>query len=229
MRMKGKKSFHSDDSNMDASQSDCPKPKKKRRVPPPNPPYRARMRGRYSMLIGLFKNTEETPVVLDEAGNDVTLKIVKRNTGEGKSSQRSQKNKQPVEDKQSQSQRKPGQKSMSTENKDGAVKLSSDTILGEERLIQSQEKRKTRQKSVSSKGNVAAQKVGEERLIQSQEKRKTRQKSVSGEGNIGAEKVGEDKFTQSQNKKNKKGEVNLSQRMSQRNREKSNEDKGSQR
>ncbi|KAK1361023.1 hypothetical protein POM88_045497 [Heracleum sosnowskyi] len=53
-----KQSFHGDSSNMDSSESDCPKPKKKvRRIPPPNPSYRARKRGMYSMLRGLFKNT----------------------------------------------------------------------------------------------------------------------------------------------------------------------------
>ena len=59
-------SFHGDSSNMDSSESDCPKPKKKpKRIPPPNPPYRARKRGRYSMLRGLYKNTPETPVIID--------------------------------------------------------------------------------------------------------------------------------------------------------------------
>lgn len=40
-------SFHGDSSNMDSSESDCPKPEKNkaRRVPPPNPPYRSRRRG----------------------------------------------------------------------------------------------------------------------------------------------------------------------------------------
>ncbi|KAK1397643.1 hypothetical protein POM88_007506 [Heracleum sosnowskyi] len=62
-----KQSFHGDSSNMDSSESDCPKPKKKvRRIPPPNPPYRARKRGRYSMPRDLFKNTEDTPVAIDE-------------------------------------------------------------------------------------------------------------------------------------------------------------------
>ncbi|KAL1829610.1 hypothetical protein ACET3Z_008022 [Daucus carota] len=32
--------------------------KKKRRIPPPNPPFRLRKKGRYSMLRGLFKNTD---------------------------------------------------------------------------------------------------------------------------------------------------------------------------
>ncbi|KAK1399066.1 hypothetical protein POM88_008929 [Heracleum sosnowskyi] len=66
-----KASFHGDSSNMDSSESDCPTPKKVRRVPPPNPPYRARRRGRFSMLRGLFKNTEDTPVILDDAADVV--------------------------------------------------------------------------------------------------------------------------------------------------------------
>ncbi|KAK1367463.1 hypothetical protein POM88_043024 [Heracleum sosnowskyi] len=66
-----KTSFHGDSSNMDSSESDCPTPKKVRRVPPPNPPYRARRRGRFSMLRGLFKNTEDTPVILDDAADVV--------------------------------------------------------------------------------------------------------------------------------------------------------------
>ncbi|KAK1397577.1 hypothetical protein POM88_007440 [Heracleum sosnowskyi] len=64
-----KASFHGDSSNMDSSESDCPTPKKVRRVPPPNPPYRARRRGRFSMLRGLFKNTEDTHVILDDAAD----------------------------------------------------------------------------------------------------------------------------------------------------------------
>ncbi|KAL1825725.1 hypothetical protein ACET3Z_012503 [Daucus carota] len=196
-----KQSFHGDSSNMDSSESDCPKLKKKRRVPSPNPPYRARKRGRYSMLRGLFKNTEETPVVLDEEGNDVTPKTVKRNKGEGKSSQRPIEKKQPVEDKLSQSQRKPREKSVSTEIK--AKEESTENKAKEKAL-------RTSQKSVS-----------QSKL--SQEKR--RQKSVISEGNVGAEQGGEEKLTQSEKKKS--GEVNL--RQSQRIREKSNEDKGSQR
>lgn len=51
-------SFEGDSSNMDSSESEVeisPK-KKKRRIPPPNPPFRLRRRGRYSMLrvISLF-------------------------------------------------------------------------------------------------------------------------------------------------------------------------------
>ena len=77
-----KLSFHGDSSNMDSSDTHLPKSKKKkRRIPPPNPPYRARKRGRYSMLRGLFKNTEETPVVLDDAGNDVTPEPLKAKKG----------------------------------------------------------------------------------------------------------------------------------------------------
>ncbi|KAK1400145.1 hypothetical protein POM88_010008 [Heracleum sosnowskyi] len=63
--------FHGDSSNMDSSESDCPTPKKVRRVPPPNPPYRARRRGRFSVLRGLFKNTEDTPVILDDTDDVV--------------------------------------------------------------------------------------------------------------------------------------------------------------
>ena len=198
-----KQSFHGDSSNMDSSESDCPKPKKKRRVPPPNPPYRARKRGRYSMLRGLFKNTEETPVVLDEEGNDLTPKTVKRNTSEGKSSQRPIEKKQPIEDKLSQSQRKPREKTVITEIK--AKEKSTENKAKEKAL-------RTSQKSVS-----------QSKL--SEEKRKTRQKSVVSEGNVGAEQGGEEKLTQSEKKKS--GEVKL--RQSQRIREKSNEDKGSQR
>ncbi|KAK1366742.1 hypothetical protein POM88_042303 [Heracleum sosnowskyi] len=69
-----KASFHGDSSNMDSSESDCPTPKKVRRVPPPNPPYRARRRGRFSMLRGLFKNTEDTLVILDDAADVVPTK-----------------------------------------------------------------------------------------------------------------------------------------------------------
>ncbi|KAL1803942.1 hypothetical protein ACET3Z_032589 [Daucus carota] len=175
-----KQSFHGDSSNMDSSESDCPKPKKKRRVPPPNPPYRARKRG-----------------------NDVTPKTVKRNTSEGKSSQRPIEKKQPIEDKLSQSQRKPREKTVSTEIK--AKEKSTENKAKEKAL-------RTSQKSVS-----------QSKL--SEEKRKTRQKSVISEGNVGAEQGGEEKLTQSEKKKS--GEVKL--RQSQRIREKSNEDKGSQR
>lgn len=45
-------SFHGDSSNLDSTESEvetAPK-KKKRRIPPPNPPFRLRKRGRYSML-----------------------------------------------------------------------------------------------------------------------------------------------------------------------------------
>lgn len=45
-------SFNGDSSNMDSSESEVeisPK-KKKKRIPPPNPPFRNRKRGRYSML-----------------------------------------------------------------------------------------------------------------------------------------------------------------------------------
>ncbi|XP_063939840.1 uncharacterized protein LOC135148515 [Daucus carota subsp. sativus] len=61
----------------DSSESDCPKLKKKpRRIPPPNPPYRARKRGRYSMLRGLYKNTPETPVIID--GDEEMVEVEKK-------------------------------------------------------------------------------------------------------------------------------------------------------
>ncbi|KAK1371369.1 hypothetical protein POM88_037461 [Heracleum sosnowskyi] len=60
-------SFHGDSSNMDSSESEAEiTPKKRRNIPPPNPPFRLRRRGRYSMLRGLFKNTEDTPLILDD-------------------------------------------------------------------------------------------------------------------------------------------------------------------
>ena len=155
------------------------------------------------MLRGLFKNTEETPVVLDEEGNDLTPKTVKRNTSEGKSSQRPIERKQHIEDKLSQSQRKPREKTVITEIK--AKEKSTENKAKEKAL-------RTSQKSVS-----------QSKL--SEEKRKTRQKSVVSEGNVGAEQGGEEKLSQSEKKKS--GEVKL--RQSQRIREKSNEDKGSQR
>ena len=45
-------SFHGDSSNLDSTESEVePSPKKKkRRIPPPNPPFRLRKKGRYSML-----------------------------------------------------------------------------------------------------------------------------------------------------------------------------------
>ncbi|KAK1356623.1 hypothetical protein POM88_049879 [Heracleum sosnowskyi] len=53
-----KVSFHGDSSNMDSSECEAEiTPKKRRNFPPPNPPFRLRRRGRYSMLRGLFKNT----------------------------------------------------------------------------------------------------------------------------------------------------------------------------
>ncbi|WOH05065.1 hypothetical protein DCAR_0624477 [Daucus carota subsp. sativus] len=61
-----------DSSNLDSTDSEVDtlpkKQKKPRRIPPPNPPYRTRKRGRYSMLRGLFKNTADNPVVLDDSG-----------------------------------------------------------------------------------------------------------------------------------------------------------------
>ncbi|KAK1371345.1 hypothetical protein POM88_037437 [Heracleum sosnowskyi] len=60
-------SFHGDSSNMDSRESEAEiTPKKRRNIPPPNPPFRLRRRGRYSMLRGLFKNTEDTPLILDD-------------------------------------------------------------------------------------------------------------------------------------------------------------------
>ncbi|XP_074354016.1 uncharacterized protein LOC141692951 [Apium graveolens] len=44
-------SFQGDNSNLDSTDSEVEKtPKKKKRIPPPNPPYRTRKRGRFSML-----------------------------------------------------------------------------------------------------------------------------------------------------------------------------------
>ncbi|XP_063936331.1 uncharacterized protein LOC108226119 [Daucus carota subsp. sativus] len=67
-----KVSFEGDSSNLDSTDSEVDtlpkKQKKPRRIPPPNPPYRTRKRGRYSMLRGLFKNTADNPVVLDDSG-----------------------------------------------------------------------------------------------------------------------------------------------------------------
>ncbi|WOG96805.1 hypothetical protein DCAR_0416142 [Daucus carota subsp. sativus] len=53
--------------------------KKKRRIPPPNPPFRTRKKGRYSMLRGLFKNTSETPVIIEDEGPELTQKGVQVN------------------------------------------------------------------------------------------------------------------------------------------------------
>lgn len=61
--------FHGDSSNMDSSESDCPKPKKESGECH-HLIHRAQRRGKYSMLRGLFKNTEDTPVILDD-GDDV--------------------------------------------------------------------------------------------------------------------------------------------------------------
>lgn len=45
-------SFHGDNSNLDSSENEVVTllPKRVRRIPPPNPPYRTRLRGRYFML-----------------------------------------------------------------------------------------------------------------------------------------------------------------------------------
>ncbi|KAL1802394.1 hypothetical protein ACET3Z_031041 [Daucus carota] len=66
-------SFMADTSNLDSTESEAPPvaKKRKRRIPPPNPPYRTRNKGRYSMLRGLFKNTQETPVVIEEDPVDI--------------------------------------------------------------------------------------------------------------------------------------------------------------
>ncbi|KAK1355895.1 hypothetical protein POM88_049151 [Heracleum sosnowskyi] len=58
-------SFHGDSSNFDSSESESEKPKPKKeqnKVPPPNPPYRARKNGRFSVLIGLHNNKEDAPI-----------------------------------------------------------------------------------------------------------------------------------------------------------------------
>ncbi|KAK1392472.1 hypothetical protein POM88_011528 [Heracleum sosnowskyi] len=95
-----KQSFHGDSSNMDSSESDCPKPKKKvRRIPPPNPPYRARKRCGYSMLMGLFKNTEDTPVVIDEV--DEMKKSEKKNEKKADEKKSEKKNEKKADEKKS--------------------------------------------------------------------------------------------------------------------------------
>lgn len=44
-------SFHGDSSNLDSSENEVTAPPRRvKRIPPPNPPYRTRRRGRYSML-----------------------------------------------------------------------------------------------------------------------------------------------------------------------------------
>ncbi|KAL8126898.1 hypothetical protein AgCh_013989 [Apium graveolens] len=60
--------FQGDSFNMDSSKSEVEIEikMKKKRVPSPNPPYRTRERSRYIMLRGLFKNTEDKRVVLDD-------------------------------------------------------------------------------------------------------------------------------------------------------------------
>lgn len=45
-----KLSFHGDESNIDSSESEADLVSKRRRIPPPNSPYRTRRKGRYSML-----------------------------------------------------------------------------------------------------------------------------------------------------------------------------------
>ncbi|KAK1388110.1 hypothetical protein POM88_016288 [Heracleum sosnowskyi] len=80
-----KLSFEGDSSNVDSSDSEVDiLPKKKKRIPPPNPPYRTRKRGRYSMLRGLFKNTEDTPIVLDDTGPDASQPSQEEVDGKGK-------------------------------------------------------------------------------------------------------------------------------------------------
>ncbi|KAK1385309.1 hypothetical protein POM88_023044 [Heracleum sosnowskyi] len=61
-------SFLGDSSNLDSTDSEAEITlKKKKRIPPPNPPYMTRNRGRFSMIRGgLFKNTEDNPVILDD-------------------------------------------------------------------------------------------------------------------------------------------------------------------
>ncbi|KAK1354528.1 hypothetical protein POM88_047784 [Heracleum sosnowskyi] len=80
-----KLSFEGDSSNMDSNDSEVDiLPKKKKRIPPPNPPYRTRKRGRYSMLRGLFKNTEDTPIVLDDTGPNASQPSQEEVDGKGK-------------------------------------------------------------------------------------------------------------------------------------------------
>lgn len=42
--------YYCDTSNIDSTETEAPTPRRRRRIPPPNPPYRTRKRGRYSML-----------------------------------------------------------------------------------------------------------------------------------------------------------------------------------
>ncbi|KAK1384831.1 hypothetical protein POM88_022566 [Heracleum sosnowskyi] len=80
-----KLSFESDSSNVDSSDSEVDiLPKKKKRFLPPNLPYRTRKKGRYSMLRGLFKNTEDTPIVLDDTGPDASQPSQEEVDGKGK-------------------------------------------------------------------------------------------------------------------------------------------------
>ncbi|KAK1380259.1 hypothetical protein POM88_027003 [Heracleum sosnowskyi] len=63
--------FEGDSCNVDSSYSDVDiLPKKKKRIPPPNPPYRTRKRGRYSML--------RIPIVLDDTDPDASQPSMER-------------------------------------------------------------------------------------------------------------------------------------------------------
>ncbi|KAK1380528.1 hypothetical protein POM88_027272 [Heracleum sosnowskyi] len=80
-----KLSFEGDSSNVDSSDSEVHiLPKKKKIIPPQNPPYRTRKMGRYSMLRGLFKNTEDKPIVLDDTGLDASQPSQEEVDGKGK-------------------------------------------------------------------------------------------------------------------------------------------------
>ncbi|KAK1380251.1 hypothetical protein POM88_026995 [Heracleum sosnowskyi] len=66
--------FEGDSCNVDSSYSDVDiLPKKKKRIPPPNPPYRTRKRGRYSMLrrVDQEKKLKEEGVQPDEGTSKV--------------------------------------------------------------------------------------------------------------------------------------------------------------
>lgn len=42
--------YYCDTSNLDSTETEAPPPRRQRKIPPPNPPYRTRKKGRYSML-----------------------------------------------------------------------------------------------------------------------------------------------------------------------------------
>ncbi|KAK1359935.1 hypothetical protein POM88_044409 [Heracleum sosnowskyi] len=77
-------SFEGDSSNMDSSESEVEVIiKKRKRIPSPNPPYRTRRKGRFSMLRGVFKNTEDNPVILDDADGPPSSQPTQDDTVQG--------------------------------------------------------------------------------------------------------------------------------------------------